>query len=144
MRVIIISGLDIKNSPKTAIAAVYGWYRNGVYLYIGSSWDVFRRLSYHNVIGRRVSIEDGDEIHIWPSEDYDKLEGEKLLEHKPFFNTMGPNDDNHRSRPLRDHLKDTPLEGRVCEACGVVFTAKRWWQKFHSKDCRIPTRKDSQ
>jgi hypothetical protein len=33
-------------------------------------------------------------------------------------------------------LKATPTYTKVCQVCGVTFTTKVSWQKFHARVCR--------
>ncbi len=102
---------------------VYGWFRNGEYLYIGFTGHGFGRISKHNIINRAEPIQGGDEIHVWFAED--ELVLERLLNHR-----LSPKYSNRYSR------EDDMKQNRICPVCKSEFKPKRYWQQFCTAICR--------
>lgn len=106
-------------------AIVCAWSRQGRILYVGSSTNGLGRFSYHNIIGRVEKLLPPDDILIWsfPNIKEAKIFEEQLIIH---------------SNPKYNLLKETKEKNIIiCLGCGVVFTQKRFWQKFCSNNCRI-------
>jgi hypothetical protein len=123
----------------------YGWWRKGVYLYIGVTTIGNRRFVLHNILGKVEPFQENDEIHFWDihveqgiTEQNDKkiyeskarllayqLESELIKEHNPIYNI------NKKLVDEQEQSKPKP-----CEHCQQVFTPSRFWQKFCSTDCQ--------
>lgn len=119
----------------------YGWYRNGHYLYIGTTTIGARRIIQHKIIGIVLPFQEGDELHFWDAPSFEEarrlgglavelqskkafaqaLEKELIALHKPDLNLNGMN----------KHGED-----KVCKNCGSWYRAQRDWQLFCSKGCR--------
>lgn len=77
-------------SPKLGI---YIWRRDQVYLYIGISADVFRRIVSHNIIGKEEPFQKTDtvEVYAYPSDTewsiIEQDEAALIRQHQPLYNT---------------------------------------------------------
>src|SRR5262245_60132252 len=72
--------------------AIYGWYRNPDYLYIGQSYKVIQRIVAHGTLGVVEPYLEGDKIHIWFCEykQLDDVEAALIRAFKPRHNTFRP------------------------------------------------------
>lgn len=96
---------------------VYGWKRDGIYLYIGMSNNGTRRAFHnHNVI----RLIDGDVIDVWITSDPIYLEMDLINHYKPKFN-----------KPVKSHIPlytvtETPrLATKTCPKCKVLFVTDK-------------------
>jgi excinuclease UvrABC nuclease subunit len=58
--------LDSQTLATLISPAVYAWFRDGEYIYIGYSERGLGRIASHNIIGKTEPLLDGDEIHFYP------------------------------------------------------------------------------
>lgn len=90
----IINGKDFLEKLKLGLFTsgfplIYGWKRNGIFLYIGQSTMGVFRFNNHHVINVKDKVLEGDEILIIRCESnsiLDKLEYHLIKQHKPLHN----------------------------------------------------------
>lgn len=118
---------------------VYGWSRNGEYLYIGCTVKGFARLFKHGVLGVVEPFLDSDTIDFWFCSTVDeafKLEELLIRFHKPKYNKVFIRKWVNNSK-LQNHFKSkshcntclkefkpTTLNQFICWECRVVKTHK--------------------
>lgn len=76
--------------------AIYGWRRKGIYLYIGQSKSVLKRVMHHHVINHKDKINDRiDKIDVWFCCESKLLSTEKRFvdKYKPPLNWVRPTRD---------------------------------------------------
>lgn len=100
--------------------AIYGWRRNGIYLYIGQSKSVLKRVMHHHVINQKDKINDRiDKIDVWFCCESELLKIEKAFieKYKPPLNWKRP--DRETKRLVFDTFKE------AARAKGLASPTKR-------------------
>jgi hypothetical protein len=76
-------------------SVVYGWKKDGKYIYIGRTTRGSNRFYGHEVINKKNGWKSEDEIDLWFNQ-AEELETVLILTHKPKFNK------NHQSKLYND------------------------------------------
>lgn len=102
---------------------VYGFYRNGTYLYVGSASSLCERgFENHHVIGKVFYVYSTDYLNIWLSNDESRkdLEASIILLLKPPFNSVQPDAKSGLSvLPSPDY--SVPLALPLCPDCNMFL-----------------------
>lgn len=96
---------------------VYGFYRRGKYLYIGSCIKLMARMPNHHIIGVSFPIYTSDYLNLWnaTSENRVDLEAALVQLHEPPFNSNSPSQLN--SIRIGDPDYSIPLTIPQCVQC---------------------------
>lgn len=124
------------SSDSLLLPCVYGWNRQGTYLYIGVSKRGIRRpLGLHHIIGRKDQLLEGDRIHIWRFPTFEEaviFEQKLINEHKPIFNIQLYEQKSRYQPNEKREIK--------CGNCGVTIVTGRTKgqtaQKYCNDECR--------
>lgn len=86
--------LSLAGMPNWRAFAVYGWRRNGQYLYIGVTVKGYRRPFYHHdVIDKIEHVADGDYFDFWfflNTEEATRFEAAMIALYRPVYNKFFP------------------------------------------------------
>lgn len=114
---------------------VYMWRRGDEVLYIGATCNVFKRVKYHDKIGRCEPIQPEDYIEVvfylegkWMG--VYELENQLHEKHKPKYSM--PNNGKYQNEPAQER-KCRVVE---CMWCKQMFMQKRYWQKVCTAECK--------
>jgi hypothetical protein len=102
---------DLVLPAKVIVAcAVYGWFSNNEYVYIGQSINTIRRLKRHHVVDKSI-LTIKDEFHIWycSYSELNKFERSLILRFKPRYNKQFP---LLKSEPKREITKEKTKRGK--------------------------------
>lgn len=131
MNLAYTSSISATDLGKLQDPFIYGWCRDGVYLYIGSSQVGFKRLLTHNIVGVITPILDSDYFHFWypPVEQLRSWERKLINLHRPNFNDLGSG--------ATALIKDHKVLKKKCFGCGNHFSTIKKTRKFCCADCQI-------